>query len=37
VISAGGFSYLVTYLQRDGADEAVAEQGEAAYASFRPR
>ena len=37
VIAAGGFSFLVTYRKRNGADERVVEQGDAAYASFRPR
>jgi hypothetical protein len=37
VVAADGFSFLVTYRQRDGADDRVVEQGDAAYASFRPR
>jgi hypothetical protein len=37
VVSAGGFSFLVTYSQRDGVEDAVVAQGEASYASFRPR
>ena len=37
VVSAGGFSFLVTYRKGNQAPAQVVEKGDAAYASFRPR